>query len=55
MNALVYDMTTFIQHFHPEHYRKHHNEYWNEIDSNLYGVNRAYEFLEKQELLTEER
>lgn len=55
LNAFIYDMATFIQHFNLEHYKKHHNEYWNEIDSNLYGVNRAYEFLEKKGLLTEER
>ena len=55
LNAFAYDMATFIQHFNPGHYKKHHNEYLNEIDSNLYGVSRAYEFLEKKGLLTEKR
>ena len=52
----LFDFTYDIEHLvvgnNWEHYQAHHDEYWVEIDANLYSVERAYDFLKSKGLIT---
>ena len=50
-SSLVCDIIHF---YNPQHYKKYHDMYWVEIDADLYGVDRAKEFLESKEMLTDD-
>lgn len=52
----LFDFTYDIEHLvmgnNWEHYQAHHDEYWIEIDANLYSVNRTHTFLKSKGLMT---
>ena len=48
------DISYYISYYFPSHYGMYHDEYWHEIDANLYGINRTSEFLKSKGMLTEE-
>ena len=48
-----YQICLFVLQYKPQDYRDYHNVYWQEIDANLYSVERVYEFLKSKSMLTE--
>ena len=54
VNLFSYLVCQFVQKYNPQDYEDYHDEYWYEIDANLYGIERAYEFFKSKGMLTEE-
>ena len=54
LNAFSYDIDYFVLNKNYQHYEEHHEEYLIEIDANLYGVERAYNFFKSKGMLTKE-
>lgn len=52
-DVFVYEVQQFMMDHDSRHYREYHDEYMFETKANLYGIDRAYAFLESKGILTE--
>ena len=53
-NIFIYDINNFVSIHDLKHYESHHDDYYDEILEELYGVKRTRKFLQSKGMLTEE-
>jgi len=52
-STFKFDIELLVQYFNPKYYNEHHGQIFMEIEANLYGVNKALEYLNKNNLLNQ--